>query len=327
MNSSSYNTTFDSTLGEFSHWKLTTAIILVSRLLFSVPITLLINTSIVVTILKTKSLRRPLNLIHLSLLSVNCLILIPDIILTSTFIPTALRYCECSAISSSIYFLMEILYFAFQPLNFASLGVFQLLIVNGKKQFVSYKSVAASIAICTALTAIVMLEGVTIINTSGATYVCRNICPQDMPQMFWGSTVAFIIHGFFCYLPSLFVVVLCTIWSCIVFEKNDTSGNDQLINRKIISLPIVIPLFLIIPTFALLRAIEQLIESSGSSDYPYWAIFARFLSFQIYEIMARIVYPFLLLLMNRPIGQNWKEMMFKKCTCTTHNQVSPSTSE
>ena len=99
MNISSFNqtlnTSFDSTLGEFSHWRVTTAIILISRLLFSVPITLLINTSILVTILKTKLLRRPLNLIHLSLLTVNCLILIPDVILTSTFIPTILRYCEC----------------------------------------------------------------------------------------------------------------------------------------------------------------------------------------------------------------------------------------
>ena len=273
MNISSFNqtlnTNFDSTLGEFSRWRVTMAIILISRLLFSVPITLLINTSILVTILKTKSLRRSLNLIHLSLLTVNCLILIPDVILTSTFIPTVLRYCECLNILSSVYVLVEFLLRAFHPLNFACLGVFQLLIIKGRKRFVSYKSVTASIAICSIITVFVISEAITVINLSGAPHLSRDVCPLEVTQNFWGSTVAFALYSAFCYFPSLFVVVLCTTWSCIVFKKSYTGGDDQL-NRQIISLPIVLPLTLVIPSALstlILGAIEQSLKSYVLNDY------------------------------------------------------------
>ena len=72
----SSNGSSDSTLDEFPQWKLTTAITLVNRLVLLVPTSLLTNTSVLVTILKTKSLQTPDNLIHLFLPSANCVVLI-----------------------------------------------------------------------------------------------------------------------------------------------------------------------------------------------------------------------------------------------------------
>ena len=318
----SSNDTLESEVYEFSQWKLTTAITLANRLALSVPISLFINASVLVTVLKTKSLQRLINLIHLLLLSANCAVLIPDVILTSTFIPTVLRYCKCSPISSSIYLIMDMLYYAFQPLNFASLGIFQLLIIKGKKHLVTYKTVGISITLSTVFTVIVTFECIALINSSGTTYICRDICPQTVPSTFPGTSIAFIIHGIFLNLPSLVTVILCTTWSCIIFKTRDTNEEDKL-NKRMISLPIVLPLALFVPTFSLIRAIERLLESSTSPiDYPYWSMFVRFLLFQSYEILGRIVYPVMLLLLNPTIGHHWKEMLFKKCT--THNQVSPA---
>ena len=319
----SSNGTLESELEEFSQWKLTTAITLVNRLALSVPIYLFINASVLVTVLKTKSLRRPINLIHLLLLSANCAVLIPDVILTSTFIPTALRYCECSPISSSIYLIMDMLYYAFQPFNFASLSIFQLLIIKGKKHLVTNKTVGISIVVSIVLTVFVTIECIALITSSGATYICRDICPQTIPSTFPGTSIAFIIHGIFLYLPSLVTTILCTSWSCIIFKTRDTDEEDDQLNKRIITLAIVLPLALFTPIYGLIRAIEQLLELSTSPiDYPYWAMFIRFLLFQVYEILGRIVYPLMLLLLNPTIGHQWKGMLFKKYTI--QNQVSPA---
>ena len=322
--SESSNGSSESAIEEFSQWRLTTAITLVNRLALSVPIYLLLNLSVLVTILKTKSLQTPTNLIHLLLLSANCVVLIPDAILTSTFTPTVLRYCRCPTVASSIYLIMDMLYYAFQPLNFAALGIFQLLIIKGKKHLVTHKTVSTSITISIVFTIFVSFECIALINSSGATYICRDICPQTAPITFPGTSIAFIIHGIFLYLPSLVTVIVCTTWSCIIFKTRDINEDeDHLLNRRTISLPLVLPLALLTPTYGLIRAVEQLLESSTSPiDYPYWAMFARFFLFQTYEILGRIVYPVMLLLLNPIIGHNWKQMLLKKCT--TQNQVSPA---
>ena len=325
----SFNGSSDLALEEFSQWRLTTAITIINRLVLSVPISLFLNLSILVTIIKTKSLRTPINLIHLLLLSANCVVLIPDVILTSTFIPTVLRYCRCPAVASSIHLIMDMIYYAFQPFNFATLGIFQLLLIKRKKHLVMYRTVGISIFISTVLTVFVTFMCIALINASGATYICRDICPQTASITFPGTSIAFIIHGIFLYLPSLVTVFVCTTWSCIIFKNRDTDDDeDHLLNRRTISLPLVLPLALLTPTYGLIRAVERFLESSTSPiDYPYWAMFARFFLFQTYEILGRIVYPVMLLLLNPTIGLHWKQMLFKKCTCTTQNQVSPATTE
>jgi hypothetical protein len=320
----SSNDSSDSALDEFSQWRVTTSIILVNRLALSIPIYLVMNASVLVTIRKTKSLRTPINLIHSLLLSANCAVLIPDVILTSAYIPTILRYCRCSAIFSSIYLIADMLYYAFQPLNFAALGIFQLLIIKGKKHLVTYKAVGTSITISTVGTVFVTFECIALINSSGAIYICRDICPQTESATFPGTSIAFIIHGIFLYLPSLVAVIVCTTWSCIIFKNRETDENqDNQLNKRMISIPLILPLALFTPTFGIIQGIERLLESSTSpTDYPYWAMFARFFLFQFYEILGRIVYPVTLLLLNPTIGHHWKEMIFRKCT--TQNQVSPA---
>ena len=298
-------------LGEFAYWKLTTVIILTNRLLFSVPLSLLVNLSIASAIFMEKSLRTPLTLIHLSLLCLNCFIIIPDVITTCIFIPEVLRYCECDQPTSAVYFIIELYYFTFFPLNFACLGVFQLLIIKGKKRLVTFKSTTAAVIVCIVITTLVVSEGTTVVQVAGQTYVCNNLCPGYMQtQDFNGFAIAFHSYASIDY-PSLLVVVVCTTWSCIIFKKSYTGGDDDL-NRRMLSLPIVLPLILIMPTIlsvAILAVVEEQLTSSRPTDYPYWVIFTRFISFQAYEIIGRIIYPLILLMFSPKIRRNWKNLM------------------
>ena len=165
------------------------------------------------------------------------------------------------------------------------------------------------------ITTLVVTEGTAVINLAGQTYVCSNLYPGYLTQKFNGFSVAFGSYADLCYFPSLFTVTFCTTLSCTIFKKNYTGGSDDL-NRRIISLPIVLPLTLVIPTLlstSILAVVERWLTSSRPFDYPYWVIFTRFISFQAYEIISRVVYPFILLLLNKKIGKNWKTLLFMKC--------------
>lgn len=51
----------------------------------------------------------------------------------------------------------------------------------------------------------------------------------------------------FCWLPSLMMLLISTTWSCITFKMYYTGGNNQL-NRRLISLPIILPASFILNT-------------------------------------------------------------------------------
>ena len=66
---------------------------------------------------------------------------------------------QYQSLSSSIYpsLIMDMLYYAFQPFNFATLGVFQLLIIKRKKHLVTHKTISFSIFIPTVITVFISL--------------------------------------------------------------------------------------------------------------------------------------------------------------------------
>ena len=325
LNSSAFNTSVNaSTLGEFPYWRAALSYILVTELFIYSPLALFINASLLLTILKTKSLRKPLNLIHLSLLFLNCLIIVPDAIATCVYVPPVIRFCHCSKPVSSVYFLIELLYIVFQPLNYACLGVFQLLIIKGKKYHVSYASVTAAVIVCNGIAILLASEGVTLLNLADQAYVCNGLCPGEKSWRFSGIGYAFTSYVFISLLPSFLIVIVCTSWSCIIF-KNAYIGDSDELNRRIIALPIVLPTLLILPNIlgnVFLFGINQLLLSSGIDNSTYWAIFNRLFIFQVYELISGITYPFILIWLNPKIGRHWKELVFRRCW-KRNNRVVP----
>ena len=318
--------TSNGSVAEFTFWKEAMAIILTSEMLLIFPVSLFLNISIVVTISKTKLLRKPLNLIHQSLLLLNCLIIVADIITTFFFVPRAIRFCECSQIASSAYLFIELLYIVFQPLNYACLGIFQLLIIKGKKRLVSYQTTGASITFCLIVTTLIAAEGVTLVNLAGQTYICDKVCPQHFTAKFSGTGITFYSVGLFSWFPSVVVVIVCTTWSCFMFKKRYTGGNEDL-NRRIISLPIVLPITVAIPnllTISLLKVIEQTLESSEAAESIYWTIFAKLFAFQVHEVLSGIAYPCILLRLSPQIRCYWKEQLLTCRKCGQSKKVAPN---
>ena len=322
------NTSNGSIAGEFTFWREAMAIILTSELLLIYPASLFLNISIIVTISKTKQLRKLINLIHQSLLLLNCLIIVADIITTFFFVPRAIRFCECSQTASSAYFLIELFYIVFQPLNYACLGIFQLLIIKGKKKLVSYPTIGASITFCLIVTILVAAEGVILVNLAGQTYICDKLCPQLNTAKFSGTGITFYTVMVVSWLPSVVIVIVCTSWSCLTFKKRYTGGDDDL-NRRVLSLPIVLPTTVAVPnllTLAFLKLIEQTLESSEAAESIYWTIFAKLFAFQVHEVLSGIVYPCILLRLSPQIRRYWKEQLLKRRICRKSNVVTPTSS-
>lgn len=314
-------------LGEFTHWKAAMAIILASELLLIFPASLFINVSVFITIAKATSLRIPLNLIHQSLLLLNCLIIVPDVIMTCIYLPPVIRFCECSQVTGSLYFVIELLYIVFQPLNYACLGIFQLLIIKGRRRMVSYKSVGFSVLVCIGVTAILVVEGITLVNLAGQVYICNGVCPQHISSEFSGLGITFYSYTAISWLPSSLVVIVCTSWSCKIF-KNNYIGDDNDLNRRIISLPIVLPITLVVPSilsFSILSLFERVLRSFEDSDSTYWIIFSRFMAFQVHEIISGIAYPCILLYLNPRLRLHWNKLMLGRCGKS--NQVEPDRSD
>ena len=328
LNDSAISTSTNaSTLGEFPYWRIVLSYLLITELFIYSPIALFINSSLFFAILKSKSLCRPLNLIHLSLLSLNCLIVIPHAMTTCVYIPPMIRFCSCSRPVGSLYLVIELLYAAFQPLNYACLGVFQLLIIQGKKRLVSYISVTASIVICFVTSVLLVSEGLALVNIAGQTYACQGLCPQTISQQFSGLAFTFTSYALVCLLPSFIIVTVCTTWSCVIFKKAYIGDSDEL-NRRIISLPIVLPVVLVLPYIlsnTLLFFVERIVLSTVPFSV-YWSLFNRLLIFQSYEFISGIAYPFILMLLNPKIGRPWKELVFKKKCWKQSNRVFPITS-
>jgi hypothetical protein len=324
FNDSDFNTSVNiSTLGEFPYWGIALSYMLVTELFIYSPIALFINASLLFTILKTKALRKPLNLIHLSLLSLNCLIIIPDAIVTCVYIPPVIRFCDCPKAASSVYFLIELLYIIFQPLNYACLGVFQLLLIRGKKRLVTYSSVTIAVIFCIGVATLLVLNGVTLINLANQTYVCNGFCPGESSRRFPGITYAFSAYTIVSWIPSSVVVLVCTIWSCCIFRSAYIGDND-VVSRRMISLPIVMPSLLVLPSImsnAFLGAAEGVITSSGIAYSAYWIVFIRLVAFQVHELISGVAYPFVLLLLNPQIGKQWKKLVTTRCF--ERNRVVP----
>ena len=144
-------------------------------------------------------------------------------------------------------YVTEQLYIAFQPLNIASLGLFMLLTIKGRKRLVSYKTISTSIFICIGITILLVVVSGVFYYSSQQIYICSGPCPGSMAQTSTGL-ITFALYVIFCYLPSLLIVIVCTLWSCAIYKKSYTVSHDSDLDRRIISMPIVLPLILITPT-------------------------------------------------------------------------------
>ena len=225
---------------KFPFWQPTLAVWAITILLVN-PTIVAIDLTLLVTMLKTKNLRRnPLNFIHISILVSQIASRLTFLIGYATYMLPAWRDCSCSIFLNSFVLSLYIFLSAYDPIAFAFLSCLQLLQVKGKKRL--RKSVIISICFSIACSMIFGIEFIAF----QAKYdfrdllVCSQVCASDQQmRTFSVALVSATIPVFLTLLPlvlipSLITVIITATWSCIIFKNSYTGGNDQLNKKDIV---------------------------------------------------------------------------------------------
>ena len=317
----------DVILLEFPYWKPTLAITLFVAISVACC-TVFVYLLLLVVMFKIKKKHfKPLNIVHISLMISTILDAIIQIFLFAFYVPSIYRYCICSEVLATIY-TAEVLFFSvYQPLAFASLGVLQFLTILRKKRLANVKTAFGMIALCIGVSSIFVASTVRLLYESEERTICyESYCPTSRPESGIGLLVTiFIIVFLSSFLPSLAVIIITSIWSCAIFQKYYTGGDDQL-NRRMLSLPVVMPLTIIATT--VLEAIVVLLVGNilftlSSGDFlPYWILFTDGQILALFRVFTRVTYPLVLIYTHSDVRQTFKTL-FKRPRPGT-NSVSPS---
>ena len=304
----------------------TIIILLISFIfLLAVP-TLLINISIFSAFFKSGQLYKPLGILHASLLVEILLNKLSLSIILCAYYPSALRHCYCSPILSTLFFSSRVLIVTFRSIMYASIALCQLLIIIGKKKYVSRKTACGCVAFAVGVGAFFATESAILTNLNGERLGCTDFCPgQNVGASFNFSakTIVMISYVALSWLPSLVILLISTIWSCIFFKKRYTGGNDQL-NRRLISIPVLLPAIFILTTLftvLLRRLVLILLQSYVVRFIHYWLFVSGAMISLLDEILDGIIYQMILIYLNPHLFKTWKGLFYRNS-----NRVHPQTS-
>ena len=296
----------------------TTIVVLIFSFVFLLALpTLFINLSLLIAFLKTKQLHKPLGVIHASLLVEILLNKLTITLISCSYYPSGLRYCVCSPSLSSIFFSSRVFVTSFRPIMYASLALFQLLIVTGKKRLVNFKSVCGSVVFATVVGMLFATEGAVLLNVNGEVLGCSDFCPGQSVPSFPAKNIVYISYVVIAWLPSLVIVLLSSTWSCVVF-KQYYIGADNHLNRRLISMPLIMPAVLIATTalpVIMRRIVFIVLRSYDVLFIHYWLFLFGGVITLVDEILDGVIYQVLLTYLNPCLFNSWR-MMFR---CNEHN--------
>ena len=316
-----------SLLREFPYWQPTLAISLFLNTTILSGVILVLYLPLVIELFKImkKEQLKALNLIHMSLLISTILDDVLRICLNSVNLPPAFRFCVCSDLISIVITSEYIFFFIYRAFAFACLSVLQYLLVIGKQKFVNLKVACGMVVLSISISFVCVASVISRLYLTGRRSLCDiSFCPRSGSDI--GLISRAVILALAILLPSLAVVVVTSTWSCAVFKKYYTGGDDQL-NRRMLSLPFVMPLVII--ASSLLEALLSLFVTNVISMLslgdllPYWIIFAYSMLLVGLQFFIRLVYPLVLLYTHTHLRQAFKKILnrFKR-----HNRVNPGTS-
>ena len=301
-------------LGEFPYWKPTLAVSLVGdTLVFWVVIILYLL--VLVALIKLKKERlRPVNIVHETLLGSAIVEDMLRLIIDILYLPSVFRNCFCPVVIGTIYFVVLLGFNVYRIFGFASLGVLQFLVVSGKKKLVNLKVAFGAIGLCIGISLIFIAIAVRWIHISDEKLFCyESYCPGYRSESGFGEIIViFVLVILVCFLPSLVIVIVTSTWSCAVFKKYYIGGDDQL-NRRILSLPVVMPLVIlastVIESVVILLATEIFLVLSLGIYFPYWIAVAQAQIGTIFRIISRPVYPFVLIYTHSHVREAVKSLL------------------
>ena len=316
---------------EFPYWQPTLAIGLFSSILVQVGTALTLYLPLLVALVRqtNKNMQfRPLNLIHMSLLAFAIVDDILRTIMHTMYLPSIYRYCICSYIVGTIFAATETFFSVSRPISFACLGVLQLLIVLGKKKLAKIKTVCVMIVLVIVVSLIFIASIIRIVHESNERPICNVcFCPNYGSESSFSITARVLTSVTLASLvPSLIIIIVTSMWSCAIFKSYYTGGDDQL-NRRMLSLPVIMPLAIIasniLEIIVTTLASRILLALSLGVYFPHWIVFTHLQLLIFLRFISRLVYPLVLVYTHTPLRNATKRLLKR---LKGRNQVSPVTS-
>lgn len=319
-----------SLLREFPYWQPTLTITLCLHITIPCGTILFFYLPLLVALLRLKKKHlNPLDLIHVSLLTALILDNILRACLLTFYLPSIFRHCICSDLVGTIFFAVSISFLVYQPLSFACLSGLQFAVILGKKKLVNLKVACGMIALCIGISLITVASTVEKVYKSEGKVICYDsYCPGSRPETGGASDLTKIVVPipFIAYVPSLIIVIVTASWSCAIFKKYYTGGDDQL-NRRMLSLPFIMPLTILASTVleaAVAFLIESLLSMLSLSDlFPYWILIANSMVLVFVRFFTGLVYPLILLYTHTLLHQGFKRLLNR---LKSNNRIVPITS-
>lgn len=235
-------------LPEFSYWRPTLSFLVIFSTIILGGVAIVPNLPVLVALLKTKKLRTPLNIIHVSVLIEQNITRIYAFLLVVAYAPSILRNCTCSVVLSNILSPIIVTLSAYEPLAFACLAVMQLLHIKNARR-ITIKSALIGVCLSVAYSVAFGIEMIILLGRNNFTdvLVCPGRCfpaTDDSLSPLQLLTVTYVIGA---WIPCLIIVFVTSTWSCLTLNfKKCSIGRDEQLNRKMLSLPLIMPIVVIL---------------------------------------------------------------------------------
>ena len=154
-------------------------------------------------------------------------------------------------------------------------------------------------------------------------YVLVCVLEYQLPMCFCCLLLMLLYCGYHLFLWQWHV------WSCAIFKRS-YAGRDSGLNRRIISVPLIMPTIIMlttISTFGFLRVADQISTLSADSHIHNWTVSVKFVVLLVNEISSGFSHPCLILFLNPKLLESWRILLQSKVCCLApwiHNQVNPS---
>ena len=132
-------------------------------------------------------------------------------------------------------------------------------------------------------------------------------------------------------MPSFFTVLIVTTWSCFIF-KRDYAGRDAGLNRRIISVPLIMPIIISVNTvinFGIFDVADHIPHFYSWTFVYHLTVSIKITVALLNELSTGLCCPFLVLFLYPQLRMSWVKLFKSTAQCNIiskqkDNRVHPT---
>ena len=315
---------------EFPYWQLMAAIDLSGYLLVTCIAIFILNLSLLVAFFKIKKkYLTAINALHIALLIASIIEDILRAVARCWYLPDVYRFCFCGEGGNIMIVVVLVCFIFYRCSMFASLSMIQFLVVFGKKKWATLKVSFGLILLSIGIGLLAIAASIRDIVGSRERVTCFDAyCPGARPESGISNLIK-VVFGFTlgAYLPSTAVVIIMSTWSCAIFKQYNSGGDDSL-NRRMLSLPFIMPLANLTSTVLDLLSMEIvsaiLLNVSLGIFFHRWIIFTQALVLIPLRFINRLTYPLVLVYTHAELRRSLGSLLKRMFKPGGENPVTPA---